>query len=136
MLYLAKQNHEKLYNKGLEDWTMNIQANNLYAELQAMSSQVSGSNQVIRPNIESNVQQVSNPSSANFGELLQKAVNNVNDLQATSGELKTAVEMGDRSVSLAEAMIASQKAGVAFEATVQVRNKLVDAYKQIMSMPV
>lgn len=115
---------------------MNIQANNLYAELQAMSSQVSGSNQVIRPNIESNVQQVNNPASANFGELLQKAVNNVNDLQATSGELKTAVEMGDRSVSLAEAMIASQKAGVAFEATVQVRNKLVDAYKQIMSMPV
>lgn len=115
---------------------MNIQANNLYAELQAMSSQVSGSNQVIRPNIESNVQQVNNPASANFGELLQQAVNNVNDLQATAGELKTAVEMGDRSVSLAEAMIASQKAGVAFEATVQVRNKLVDAYKQIMSMPV
>ncbi len=115
---------------------MNIQANNLYAELQAMSSQVSGSNQVIRPNIESNVQQVNNPGSANFGELLQKAVNNVNDLQQTSGELRTAVEMGDRSVSLAEAMIASQKSGIAFEATVQVRNKLVDAYKQIMSMPV
>lgn len=115
---------------------MNIQANNLYAELQAMSSQVSGPNQVIRPNIESNVQQVSNPSSANFGELLQQAVNNVNDLQQTSGQLRNAVEMGDRSVSLAEAMIASQKAGVAFEATVQVRNKLVDAYKQIMAMPV
>lgn len=115
---------------------MNIQANNLYAELQAMSSQVSGSNQVIRPNVESNIQQVNNPSSTNFGELLQTAVNNVNDLQSKSGELKTAVEMGDRSVSLAEAMIASQKAGVAFEATVQVRNKLVDAYKQIMSMPV
>ena len=115
---------------------MNIQANNLYAELQAMSSQVSGSAPVIRPNIESNVQQVNNASSANFGELLQKAVDNVNDLQSKSGELKNAVEMGDRSVSLAEAMIASQKAGVAFEATVQVRNKLVDAYKQIMSMPV
>jgi flagellar hook-basal body complex protein FliE len=33
-------------------------------------------------------------------------------------------------------MIASQKAGIAFEATVQVRNKLVEAYKSIMSMPV
>lgn len=115
---------------------MNIQANNLYAELQAMSSQVSGSNQVIRPNIESNIQQVNNPSGANFGDLLQQAVNNVNDLQAKSGELRTAVEMGDRSVSLAEAMIAAQKSSVAFEATVQVRNKLVDAYKQIMAMPV
>ena len=115
---------------------MNIQANNLYAELQAMSSQVSGSNQVIRPNVESNIQQVNSSRSANFGDLLQQAVDNVNDLQAKSGELRTAVEMGDRSVSLAEAMIAAQKSSVAFEATVQVRNKLVDAYKQIMAMPV
>lgn len=115
---------------------MNIQANNLYAELQAMSSQVSGSAPVIKPNMESGLREVTSASSADFGELLQKAVNNVNDLQAKSGELKTAVEMGDRSVSLAEAMIASNKAGVAFEATVQVRNKLVEAYKQIMSMPV
>ena len=71
-----------------------------------------------------------------FGELLEQAVNNVNELQQTSGDLKTRLEMGDRSVSLAETMIASQKAGIAFEATVQVRNKLVDAYKTIMSMPV
>lgn len=115
---------------------MNIQANNLYSELQAMASQVNGSAPVIRPNLETNVQQVSQPASSNFGDLLKQAVDNVNDLQSRSGELKNAVEMGDRSVSLAEAMIASQKAGIAFEATVQVRNKLVDAYKQIMSMPV
>ena len=115
---------------------MNIQANNLYSELQGMASQVSGSTPVIRPNIETNVQQVANPSSANFGELLERAINNVNDLQSKSSELKTALEMGDRSVTLAETVIASNKAGIAFEATVQVRNKLVEAYKQIMSMPV
>jgi flagellar hook-basal body complex protein FliE len=115
---------------------MNIQANNLYSELQGMASQVSSSATSIRPNMEVNVQQVNNPSSAHFGELLNKAINNVNDLQSTAGELKTAVEMGDRSVTLAEAVIASNKAGIAFEATVQVRNKLVEAYKQIMSMPV
>ena len=115
---------------------MNIQANNLYSELQGMASQVSNSATNIRPNMEVNVQQVNNPSSAHFGELLSKAINNVNDLQSTAGELKTAVEMGDRSVTLAEAVIAGNKAGIAFEATVQVRNKLVEAYKQIMSMPV
>ena len=117
---------------------MNIQANNLYAELQSMASQVSG--QTIRPNVEINQlgtdQKVNNPSSANFQQLLKQAVDNVNDLQSKAGELKTAVEMGDRNVSLAEAMIASQKSGIAFEATVQVRNKLVEAYKSIMSMPV
>lgn len=115
---------------------MNIQANNLYSELQAMASQVSGSAPAIRPNMEVNVQQVANTSSANFGQLLEQAINNVNDLQSKSGELKTALEMGDRSVTLAETVIASNKAGIAFEATVQVRNKLVEAYKQIMSMPV
>lgn len=117
---------------------MNIQANNLYAELQAMASQTS--NTAIRPNADINpmqsTQQVNSPSSTNFGELLKQAVDNVNDLQSNAGQLKNAVEMGDRSVSLAEAMIASQKAGIAFEATVQVRNKLVEAYKSIMSMPV
>jgi flagellar hook-basal body complex protein FliE len=116
---------------------MNIQANNLYAELQAMASKVNnGSEPIIKSNDVMNTEQLTSASSANFGELLSQAVNKVNDLQAHSGELKNAVEMGDRSVSLAEAMIASQKAGIAFEATVQVRNKLVDAYKQIMSMPV
>jgi flagellar hook-basal body complex protein FliE len=68
--------------------------------------------------------------------LLSSAINNVNDIQQNAGQLKTALETGDRSVTLAETMIASQKAGIAFEATVQVRNKLVEAYKSIMSMPV
>ena len=117
---------------------MNIQANNLYAELQSMASQASSP--TIRPNNDitpfNQVEKVNNPSSANFGDLLKQAVDNVNDLQANAGQLKNAVEMGDRSVSLAEAMIASQKAGIAFEATVQVRNKLVESYKSIMSMPV
>ena len=121
---------------------MNIQANNLYAELQSMANQASGiaikpnTDTVFNSNAISGIQSANSPSSSNFGQLLKQAVDNVNDLQSTSGELKNALEMGDRSVSLGEAMIASQKAGIAFEATVQVRNKLVDAYKTIMSMPV
>ena len=127
---------------------MNIQANNLYAEMQALASQATG--QSIRPNndlpamnplsadvaINNQNSQLNQPAGQSFADLLSKAVNNVNDLQQNAGTLKNAVEMGDRSVSLAEAMIASQKAGIAFEATVQVRNKLVEAYKSIMSMPV
>ena len=45
--------------------------------------------------------------------------------------------MGDTTVTLSDTVIAREKASVAFEATVQVRNKkLVEAYKEIMSMPV
>jgi flagellar hook-basal body complex protein FliE len=43
--------------------------------------------------------------------------------------------MGKSEVSLAEVMIATQKASVSFQAMLQVRNKLVDAYKDVMSMP-
>ena len=44
--------------------------------------------------------------------------------------------MGDQNVSLSDVMIASNKSGLAFDATVQVRNKMVEAYKEVMSMPV
>jgi flagellar hook-basal body complex protein FliE len=74
--------------------------------------------------------------SVNFSEMLSKSINKVNDLQQTSGQLKTSFEMGDPKVSLAEVMIASEKSGLAFTAMTQVRNKLVEAYKEVMSMPV
>ncbi len=44
-------------------------------------------------------------------------------------------ESGDANVSLAEVMVASQKASVSFQAMLQVRNKLVEAYKDVMNMP-
>jgi len=73
---------------------------------------------------------------SDFSAMLKNAVDNVNGLQQNAKELQTAVEMGDRNVSIADAMIASQKSSVAFSATVEVRNKFVEAYKEIMNMPV
>lgn len=77
-----------------------------------------------------------NSIGSDFGDLLKQSINTVNDIQQTSGRLSEAFVMGDSSVSLAEVMIAKQKAGIAFEATVQVRNKLLNAYKEIMAMSV
>ncbi|MAZ65855.1 MAG: flagellar hook-basal body complex protein FliE [Kangiellaceae bacterium] len=71
-----------------------------------------------------------------FGDLLKSAVNKVNDMQLESGALKSAFERGDPGVSLADAMIAGEKAKIGFQATLQVRNKVVDAYKEIMSMSI
>ncbi len=71
-----------------------------------------------------------------FTELFQQAVNNVNEVQKQSGAMKKAFDMGDPSVDLPQVMMASQKASVAFEAMVQVRNKLLQAYKDVMSMSV
>jgi len=73
---------------------------------------------------------------AEFGNLLTKAIDTVNKQQMESGRLASQIESGDGGVSLVKAMIASQKAGVAFQATVQVRNRVVSAYQDIMNMPI
>lgn len=70
-----------------------------------------------------------------FGSLLKQAINDVNEKQEISGKMKSAFESGSKTVNLAEVMVASQKADVSFKAMLQVRNKLVEAYKDVMNMP-
>jgi flagellar hook-basal body complex protein FliE len=67
---------------------------------------------------------------------LGNAINTVNSMQLESKDQSIRFEMGDKSLSLADVMVTKEKSGIAFEATVQVRNKVLEAYKQIMSMPV
>ena len=108
---------------------MDIKAQSLYQELQGMAEQTKiglGESDAI----------TSNPSSQNFAELLSQAVGTVNEMQLESKDMTMAFEMGDKNLSLADVMLAKEKAGIAFEATIQVRNKVLDAYKQIMNMPV
>jgi flagellar hook-basal body complex protein FliE len=112
---------------------MDIKTNSLYAQMQSMQLEATGNRFPVAGN--EDIGKI-NPSSSNFGDLLKTAVNNVNDIQQEVGQKRKAFEMGDESVTLADVMIAGAKAGVAFDATVQVRNKFVEAYKEIMSMPV
>jgi flagellar hook-basal body complex protein FliE len=71
-----------------------------------------------------------------FSSLLKQSVDQVNDVQQQAGKLATAFETGETDASLAEVMVSLQKANVSFQAMVQVRNKLVDAYKDVMNMPI
>ncbi|WP_115719210.1 flagellar hook-basal body complex protein FliE [Gallaecimonas mangrovi] len=73
---------------------------------------------------------------SDFANLFTQALDKVNGLQQDASAKQTAVEMGDPKVSIADAMIASQKSGIAFQATIQVRNKLIQAYQDVMNMPV
>lgn len=110
---------------------MDIKANSLYQEMQSMASQLSGVSQGIQP-----PRMEINPGAQDFADMLGQAVNKVNDLQGTSREFQQRFDMGDPNLSLADVMIAKEKSGIAFEATVQVRNKVLEAYKTIMNMPV
>ena len=109
---------------------MQIGANSLLQQMQSLQGEMAPTG-AIAPQTRS----VNNTSGADFSNLLAQAVGHVSDLQSTAGDLATRLDMGDTTVSLSDTVIAREKAGVAFEATVQVRNKLVDAYKEIMSMP-
>jgi len=69
-----------------------------------------------------------------FAALLKSSVDKVNEVQKEAGQLKTAFEMGDRNVNLVDVMIGSQKASLSFQAMMQVRNRLVNAYQDVMNM--
>jgi flagellar hook-basal body complex protein FliE len=69
-----------------------------------------------------------------FDTAMADALKAVSAVQEEAGAASAAFERGD-SQDLASVMIARQKASIAFEATLQVRNKLLGAYKDVMSMP-
>ncbi|MFZ2997950.1 flagellar hook-basal body complex protein FliE [Sphingobium sp.] len=70
-----------------------------------------------------------------FTQALNDALQQVSGLQTKAGEAAGAFERGE-TTDIAGVMLAKQQASVSFEATLQVRNKLLSAYKDIMSMPV
>ncbi len=74
------------------------------------------------------------PATTDFAALLKNSIDTVNQTQQQAGELARAFEKGETDVPLAEVMVSLQKASVSFQAMVQVRNKLVEAYKDIMNM--
>jgi flagellar hook-basal body complex protein FliE len=68
-----------------------------------------------------------------FAATLDTALRQVSAVQAHSGAMQVAYERG-QVTDIAQVMLARQEAGVAFEATLQVRNKLLTAYQDIMRM--
>ena len=76
------------------------------------------------------------PETGGFAELLKSSIDAVNDAQASAAAMAAALERGDKSVTLPEVMIALQKASLSFQAMTEVRNRLVNAYQEIMNMPI
>ncbi|MDC8759305.1 flagellar hook-basal body complex protein FliE [Janthinobacterium fluminis] len=72
----------------------------------------------------------------NFSDALKGAIDSVNGSVHKSEEMGKKFAMGDDSVALSDVMIAMQKASINFQASIQVRNKLVASYHEIMNMQV
>ena len=71
-----------------------------------------------------------------FQTALTQALQGVSNSQAEVGRLQREVQLDNPNVSLEETMVALQKAQIGFQATLQVRNRLVSAYSEIMNMQV
>ena len=71
-----------------------------------------------------------------FAAMLKQTVDAVNETQQSSSEMAARIDSGDSQVNLEEVMMARQKASISFQAMVQVRNKLVNAYQEVMAMQI
>lgn len=70
-----------------------------------------------------------------FSDLLKTSIDAVTAEQNKANDMRTAFEKGDPDVDLSEVMLQAQKASLSFQAMTQVRNKLVEAYKEVIQMP-
>lgn len=105
-----------------------INVSNLVSSLQQLSS-------LAQPQAEAGITAGTTPG-GNFGDLLKQSIRQVSASQEQAGDLAARFERGDTTVDLGQTMVAIQKADLSLRAMTEVRNKVVDAYKDIMNMPV
>ena len=70
-----------------------------------------------------------------FLDSVKSAVGSVNDAAQAAGIRKTAYEKGE-DIPLTDVVLSMQRSSVAFEATLQIRNKMLRAYEEVLRMPV
>lgn len=103
-----------------------IDVNQVLAQMRAMAVQAQGA--AAKPPEQG--------AGGDFSDLLKASIDSVNDTQQEASRLSQAFDRGDKSADLGQVMVALEKASVSFQAMVQVRNKLVEAYKDVMNMPI
>lgn len=81
------------------------------------------------------VSPVSSSDPTGLGSTFQTAMQKLNGINAEAGALTVAYERGE-TTDIAKVMLARQRSGIGFEATLQVRNKVLSAYKDIMNMAI
>jgi len=104
----------------------------MVAQLKAVAARAQGNVEPVDPIIgaEKPVQRV------DFASVLKNSLDEVNDAQDKSRQLSESFSMGNDNINLSDVMISMQKANISFQTSLQVRNKLVSAYRDIMTMQV
>ncbi|MEY2777268.1 MAG: Flagellar hook-basal body complex protein FliE [Pseudomonadota bacterium] len=112
----------------------------MMAQIRAYQAKVQGAApQVSAPQVSTPLQGIppSTPpvGKPSFGEVVSGSLSKVNDLQSQSSRMREAYEKGEN-VPLTDVVLSMQKSSLAFEATLQIRNKIMKAYEDVLNMPV
>jgi len=104
--------------------------NSVLSQMRALRAQSSGigSAQASTP--------VNGAATTNFSDTLKNALNNVAESQNAASSLASRFELGDDTVNLSDVILAGAKSQVQFRGAVEVRNRLVSAYQDVMNMPI
>jgi len=89
----------------------------------------------VRPNLSVGLSP-NRAESGGFSVALKSALSSVSAAQNDASRLQREVQLENPKVSLEETMVAIQKAQIGFQATLHVRNRMVQAYTDIMNMQV
>ena len=107
-----------------------IDVNSVLAQIRTLSAQAHGT----APKAAATAAQQTGADG--FGKLVRNSLDQVNNLQQQASAAQNKFELGDPNTDLASVMLATSKAQVSFRAMVEVRNRLVNAYQEIMNMPI
>ena len=113
-----------------------IDVNSVLAQIRTLSAQTQGFAKPIEQTGATGA--LGGAAAANqggFGTLVGKAIGEVNSAEQTAATLQNKFDLGDPSTDLSSVMLATSKAQLQFRAMVEIRNRLVSAYQDIMNMP-
>ena len=105
-------------------------------EISSVLAQIRALSQNIQTPAAANPTGLDSQDSNGFGNLLRQAVESVNEQQQTAEILGTRLQAGDPNTSIADVVVEMQKASISFQAMTEARNRIVEAYREIMSMSV
>ena len=103
--------------------------NSVLAQIRALSAQASAQPASAKP-------AATTAAGDSFGSLLKNSIDSVNSTQSEAARQQRAFETGDPNTDLSSVMLATSKAQVSFRGMVEVRNRMVSAYQDIMNMQI
>jgi flagellar hook-basal body complex protein FliE len=111
-----------------------MEIDRVLSQIRALSAQASAG--AARPPMADATSGAGSVANSGFAQLMRQGIEQVNSTQESANRMATAFERGTPGIELPQVMLEMQKASVSFRALTEVRNRMVNAYQEIMNMPI